>query len=225
MPKPFSKALKITFFSFSLPLLFTSNAWAKNCTEKEIETHIINKNRPAMIDCEAGEVLDLLKALKKGETTSEFAGEALEYIDTNGKTIVPELIEAFKNGTQHVRRSAAWALVTQAKGKEAQEIVLPVLIEASQDQDLEVRIISMNAMEKLGSTARAAVPVLIDSFNHKYPMVRWNAAYALGTIGPDAEAAVPMLIERLKDENANVRSFATSSLSDKKHPRPKTGVP
>jgi HEAT repeat protein len=213
MPKPLSTALKITLLSLPLSLLFTSNAWAKNCTEKETETYIINKNRPAIIDCGAGAVPNLLKALKKGGTTSEFAGEALEFIDTDGKTIVPELIEVFKNGTQNVRRSAAWALVTQAKGKEAKEIVLPILIEASQDQDLEVRIISMNALQKLGSTARAAVPVLIDNLNHKYAMVRWDAAYALGTIGPDAEAAVPALIERLKDENANVRSFSASALN------------
>jgi HEAT repeat protein len=212
MRKFLSIPLKITILSLPLSLLFTSNAWAKSCTEKEIETYIINKNRPAIIDCGAGAVPDLLKALKKGGTTSEFAGEALEFIDTNGKTIVPELIEVFKNGTQNVRRSAAWTLVTQAKGKEAKEIVLPILIEASQDQDLEVRIISMNALEKLGSTAKTAVPVLIDNLNHKYAMVRWNAAYALGTIGPDAEAAVPVLTERLKDENANVRSFSASAL-------------
>jgi hypothetical protein len=78
MRKFLSIPLKITILSLPLSLLFTSNAWAKSCTEKEIETYIINKNRPAIIDCGAGAVPDLLKALKKGGTTSEFAGEALE---------------------------------------------------------------------------------------------------------------------------------------------------
>ena len=96
MLKPLSIVLRVLLLSFSLPLLFTDNAWAKTCTKKEIETYISNKNRPAIVDCGAGAVPDLLKALKKGGTTSEFAGEALEYIDTDGKTIVPELIEAFK---------------------------------------------------------------------------------------------------------------------------------
>ncbi len=212
MPKHPFTALKITLLSFSLPLLFTGNAWAKTCTEKEIETYISTKNRPAIVDCGAGAVPNLLKALKKGGTTSEFAVSALEYIDTDGKTVVPELIKAFKSGTQNIRRSAAWALVTQAKKDEAKEIVLPILIEALQGQDLDVRIISMNALKEIGSPAKAAVPALIDNLKHKHSMIRWDAAYALGGIGADAEAAVPALTERLKDENANARSFAASAL-------------
>ncbi len=212
MQKPLSTALRITLLGLSLPLLFTSNAWAKTCTEKEIETYISNKNRPAIVDCGAEAIPNLLKALKMGGTTSEFAVSALEYIDTDGKTIVPELIEAFKSGTQNIRRSAAWALVTQAKKDEAKEIVLPILIEVLQGQDLDVRIISMNALKEIGSPAKAAVPALIDNLKHKHSMIRWNAAYALGGIGSDAEAAVPALTERLKDENANVRSFAASAL-------------
>ena len=214
MPKPFSKALKITFFSFSLPLLFTSNAWAKTCTEKEIETYISNNNRVVFVDCGAKVVPNLVKALKMGGETSEFAAEALEYIDTGHKTIIPDLIEAFKNGmtTKNARRSISWALVTQAQREKAEAVVVPIFIEALQSQDLEIRTMSASALGMLGSAAKAAVPMLIDNLKHENSMIRWNAADALRQIGPDAEAAVPALTERLKDENANIRGFAASAL-------------
>jgi HEAT repeat protein len=224
MRKHLSVSLKITLLSLPLSLLFTGNAWAKNCTKKEIETHIINKNRPAIIDCGAGAVPDLLKTLKKGGTTSEVAAEVLQSIDTGNEIVIPTLIEVFKNGTPNVRRNLVWAFENQAKQAKNKAAILPILREALQDHDLEVRIIAETVMGAFGAEAKAAVPALIDNLNHKYSMVRWNAAYALGTIGPDAEAAVPALTERLKDENANVRGFAASAL-DSIRKKAKAAIP
>jgi hypothetical protein len=90
MPKPLSTALKITCLSFSLPLLFTGNAWAKTCAEKEIAIYISNKNRPALIDCGSDAVPNLLKALKMGGTTSEVAAEVLQSIDTGNEIVTSQ---------------------------------------------------------------------------------------------------------------------------------------
>jgi hypothetical protein len=113
MRKPLSTALKITLLSFSLPLIFTGNAWAKDCTDAEIETYVSSENRPALVDCGAEALPHLLKALEIGGEPSEFAAEVLEYIDTGDKNIISELIEAFKNEAtnRNVRRSIGWALV------------------------------------------------------------------------------------------------------------------
>ncbi|BDI19451.1 hypothetical protein ANSO36C_52530 [Nostoc cf. commune SO-36] len=158
----------------------------------------------------------MLKALKKGGTTSEVAAEALEYIDTDGVTVVPTLIEAFKHGTLDARRSISWALVVQAKKDEEKKVIVHLFIEALQGQDLENRIIAANGLmylvTYLGAEAKEAIPVLVDNLEHKYSLVRGNAASALGALGLDAEAAVPALIRRLKDENATVRTFAASAL-------------
>lgn len=215
MHKPRFIALKITFFSFSLPLLLTSNAWAKTCTETEIKTYISNENRPAIIDCGAKAVPDLLKALKTGGATSEFAAIVFSQIDTGDETVVPTLIEVFRNGTSKVRRNLLWAFENQAKRAENKAAILPIVLEALQDQDIEVRTGSQTVMYVFETEAKAAVPSLIKNLAHEYSMVRWNAAYALGTIGSDAESAVPALIERLKDdENIGVRASAANALGN-----------
>ncbi|MCY7324023.1 MAG: HEAT repeat domain-containing protein [Phormidesmis sp. CAN_BIN36] len=214
MQKPLSTALKISLLSFSLPLLFTGNAWAKNCTETEIETYISNKNRFAFVDCGAKAVPSLLKALKMGGEPREFAAETLEYIDTGDKNIIPELIEAFKSEatSKNVRQSIGWALVVQARQKKAETVVVPVLIEALHSQNLEMRLTSITDLGLLGSEAKAAVPALISNLKHESSMIRWNAASALGGIGSEAKAAVPALMENLKNENATVRGQTASAL-------------
>jgi HEAT repeat protein len=133
-------------------------------------------------------------------------------IETLHEIVVPTLIEVFKNGTPNVRKNLVWAFENQAKQAKNKAAILPILREALQDQDLEVRIIAETVMGVFGAEAKAAVPALILNLKHEYSIVRWNAASALGSIGSDAEAAVPALIERLKDENVNVRSFSASAL-------------
>jgi HEAT repeat protein len=214
MPQPLSTALKITLFSFSLPLLFAGNSWARVCTEEEIETYINSKNRPAIIDCGTEAVPNLLKAFKTDEETGQFAAEVFASIDTGDEIVVPTLIETFKNGTPTVRRELIWAFENQAKQEKNRAEILPILLEALQDQNLEVRMRAMTMpWWMFGPEVKAVVPILSDNLRHEHAIVRWNAAAAFPSVPTSyAEAAVPALIERLKDENATVRSQAANAL-------------
>lgn len=214
MPQSLSTALKITLLSFSLPLIVTGNAWTKTCTEAEIETYIRSKNRSAIIDCGAEAVPTLLKALRMVGEPSEFVAEVLASIETGDKIVVPTLIEAFKNGNSNVRRELIWAFENQAKQEKNRAVILPILLEALQDQNLEVRMRAMSIpWWMFGPEVKAVVPILTDNLGHENAIIRWNAAGAFSAVPTSyAEVAVPALIDRLKDENATVRSQSANSL-------------
>jgi hypothetical protein len=123
------------------------------------------------------------------------------------------LKERLQSGRTATRLQAYRALRTRG----VKEEFLPVLIDALNDSDDQVRAEAALTLGLFGPRAKAAVPALIAILEGPAPEgqgadSRIRAAEALGAIGPDAKAAVPSLLAALNDENVAVRRAAASSL-------------
>lgn len=130
-----------------------------------------------------------------------------------------ELLEGaeakLKSDNARVRFNTAIAL-THASDKP--QNLVPILIEALQDEDPWIRSNAAEALGYIGEDAYTAVPVLMVALQNKDedPSVRSNAAQALGYIGEKAETAIPDLIAASKDEHEDesVRYTAVSALGN-----------
>ncbi len=77
----------------------------------------------------------------------------------------------------------------------------------------DVRLSAVQALEKVGRRAEAAIPVLTELLQDKDRSVRIAASRAIESImGPEAKAAVPHLTEALQDANQEVRRAAAKAL-------------
>lgn len=90
-----------------------------------------------------------------------------------------------------------------------------------EDHDADMAMKAVRVAGNLGPRAARAVESLRRRLrSEKDPSRRTSVAIALGDIGEPAGEAIPDLIEALKDQNAEVRSWACSALSDiRSHPR------
>ena len=87
------------------------------------------------------------------------------------------------------------------------------LISALRSKDRNVRHGAVQALEKFGPSAEAAVPPLIELLNDDGIQVRWTTAHTLGEIKSVATKTVPALIEALQDTDAGLRLEAAFALS------------
>jgi HEAT repeat protein len=122
--------------------------------------------------------------------------------DSNGKSPIPELLEALRHADDGIRESAARAL--RRMGKE----VLQISLENLHSDDPVKR---SNAAWELGMIGlAAAVPDLLTALHNSDDNVRCNIVWALGNIGDGT--AVHDLIEVLPDSNADVRQAIAYAL-------------
>ncbi|HAA27850.1 MAG TPA: hypothetical protein DCE56_09535, partial [Cyanobacteria bacterium UBA8553] len=190
----FSLSFAVSFLSFLLPLLFINNSWAQEQGQKrthaEIDTSFEMFENP-------NQHYFSLKSPKRSPSKA-----------------VPASLKVHKNQERHV---FSWiALVLGSIGPEAGEIVF-ALIEALQDEEVEVRRRATSALLSIGGKVKEdAVPALIEALKDEDSQVRSGAAYALGSIGSEAQdtlpAIIPALIKALKDEDRCVRCRAASAL-------------
>jgi HEAT repeat protein len=102
-----------------------------------------------------------------------------------------------------MRKAAAHALIGQA-GVDA----LPTLVQASTDQDAEVRQAIVAALGELGDAR--AIPPLLDRLAHDSAApVRAEAAFRLGKIGT-ADLVEPLRQAATNDSDAQVRRWAAA---------------
>ena len=78
--------------------------------------------------------------------------------------------------------------------------------------DQAAAVAAIDALDKLGPHAKAAVPALVQALGHADEAVRWHAARTLSAIGPDAQDAVPDLIKALDDSAGKVQAYAAFAL-------------
>jgi len=78
--------------------------------------------------------------------------------------------------------------------------------------DQAAAVVAIDALDKLGPHAKAAVPALVQALGHADEAVRWHAARTLSAIGLDAQDAVPGLIKALDDSAAKVQAYAAFAL-------------
>ena len=116
------------------------------------------------------------------------------------------LVKDLSHRDEKVRARAAFKLGEMGKGA---TVAVPALIEALEDDNVDVVIWSMHALGEIGPEAKSAVPVLqkklsADNFN-----IRNLAKFALEKIG---EHSVPAIIDKLSADNRNTRKEAAELL-------------
>ena len=114
------------------------------------------------------------------------------------------LSKALGDANVGVRRKAAWAIGELDLTGEAP----PALIEATRDQDREVRKIAAHALGEIGDPA--AVGALAVLARGQDNALRYAAVHALSEI--EDSAAVEVLVELLKDADPEVRKIAAQAL-------------
>jgi HEAT repeat protein len=91
--------------------------------------------------------------------------------------------------------------------------VLPALIRALKDPDVDVRRAALDTMELLGEGAAPAAPAIVRSLGDPDLFVRWAATRTLGkTGGAPADVAVPALARLLGDPDLDLRIVAAGVL-------------
>jgi HEAT repeat protein/beta-lactamase regulating signal transducer with metallopeptidase domain len=114
------------------------------------------------------------------------------------------LAKALADANVGVRRKAAWAIGELDLSGEAPR----ALIDATRDQDREVRKAAAHALGEIGDPA--AVPALATLARGTDSAVRYTAVHALMEIGDPA--SVEVLVELLKDADPEVRKLAAQAL-------------
>lgn len=136
------------------------------------------------------------------------------------KDAVPLLITALKDENTLIRSDAANALgLMRSNATNAIPHLIAVMNKDNEDE--QVRIDAVNALEKIASDSKVPnsprlVSNLIDILNNgsKPPYVREAAAYALGNVGLESEKAIKTLIEVVEDvgNETEVRQYAAYGL-------------
>ena len=93
-----------------------------------------------------------------------------------------------------------------------EEPTVESLVAGVADQDPAAAVAAIDALDKLGPQAKAAVPALVQALGREDEAVRWHAARTLSVIGPDAAVAVPDLIKALDDSSVKVQAYAAFAL-------------
>jgi HEAT repeat protein len=90
---------------------------------------------------------------------------------------------------------------------------MPLLLQALQDPDPEVRKTGLERISELLEAAHPVVPAIIRCLADSVPAVRAAAALTLGRIKAPADQALPALVRVLEDDEAEVRLKAVIALS------------
>ena len=150
----------------------------------------------------------LIRELQDEDSSVRAAGSLVQI----GKDAVPALIQALQD--QHAegfaRMHAAEAL-WQIGTPEGIKATVPVVIQALQDLDADVRRHALIALGNIGERAKDAVPILVLTLQDQDKVVRHGAAWALGRMGKDA---VPALIQALQGTEVYLRVCAASALGN-----------
>ena len=124
----------------------------------------------------------------------EFANLAADILPRIGKEALPALVEAPRD--KQGRFQARVALVIDGIAPTTEGLV-PSLVAAMRDPDVQVHILAAQA---LGRTGERVVPDLIAALEDTDAKTRHLCGTTLGLMGAAARAAVPTLIEHAKSK-------------------------
>jgi HEAT repeat protein len=153
----------------------------------------------------------LIVALQDPESRVRLAVlDVLETMAEDAGSATGVLIKVLNDPDPFVRWSAMRTLsrIGPAKGVAAVE----PLTRHFNDRDLDVRLASMQVIERFGAAGKDAVPALINELRFEDPQVRLSALRALGGIGEAAQAAVPAVADSLSHSDVRVRRMAAEVL-------------
>ncbi len=91
-------------------------------------------------------------------------------------------------------------------------VAVPVLVEAMQDEDKDIRWDAIDILSLLGTDAAVAVPNVIEALKDPDESIRNSAAKALCHIGGNVSEIAPALLVALEDDYWQIRGHAAQSL-------------
>jgi HEAT repeat protein len=178
---------------------------------------------------------NLLHAAEK-----EAATEAANALAKIGKASVPTLTTALKSDAAHLRLLAVGALakvggdavpvIVDALGspypdvrRQAAQVLGPMRISdkmvvlglayALKDDDKQVRLNAVSALQQIGAGAGLAAPALLNAVNDSDANVRQQAIYALNQVRGEPDVMVPALAKFLKDPSSSIRQNIVNVLA------------
>ena len=140
-----------------------------------------------------GEFNHLLAALNSGE--DEISELAARQLSEHGQAAFPTLREQ-ANHSDTDRRWWALRALAEMPGEE----VVPILIQALEDEDFAVRQCAALGLQR--HPHERAIPALLDTLSDSDPMLIWLAGNALAAVGAPA---TPALLERLPQATPRTR--------------------
>ncbi len=116
-------------------------------------------------------------------------------------------------------------LALRDMGTEAAPAV-PILVEALQHSNTEVRENGLMALNRLGSRARQAIPSVMKLVSDSSETIRWQAIEALSSMGAESDEAIRVFARALEDEGEErrVRASAAAALGRTER-APKAALP
>ncbi|MBN1200619.1 MAG: HEAT repeat domain-containing protein [Anaerolineae bacterium] len=183
--------------------------------EKLIERLERGDNREACIAAiqRLGELGDkaaipaLIKLLRGNDWRArDVAARALGQI--KAVAAVPVLLDTLRVRAPGPFGGGGNVMVITAALRDIGEPAIPVLIDALDDADWQIRLHATDVLGDIGG--EDVVPALIDSLHDPEARVRWRAAEALANTGNIS--AVPDLVRALRDSEHEVRISAASAL-------------
>jgi HEAT repeat protein len=142
----------------------------------------------------------------------ELAALHLKDIGLAAKPAVPFLIELAISDDKsplHSEAAAALPAIDLSAARQVMTHYLPKLL----DQEAQVRLGAVSALEALGPVAKPAVPSLIAIMNDPDTVVRDRVVRALGAIGIPADTVMQGLIKALHDPEWTVRYAAVTQFA------------
>jgi HEAT repeat protein len=154
-------------------------------------------------------LINALKAKVALRDTS-FRRRALEALEALGPKTTPHLFQALKSSHSSVRYGAA--IILAKVSPLAVHAVLPILLDALQSQDNDMKPGAVEALGILGFEAKASIPLLLASLESEIEAVRTAAIKALSLIVPKPEQILGALADTLEDKSPEVRRLAAETL-------------
>ena len=123
---------------------------------------------------------------------------------------VKQKAEILKTGTTDERISVVQELGRLSSN--ANFIIPDLIYSLKNDENHQVKMEIIRALERIGGQANKTVPALIESLGDENWEIRWSAAGALTSFGKKSAMAVPELVMLLRDPEEYVRNAALSTL-------------
>jgi HEAT repeat protein len=121
----------------------------------------------------------MTQALKEGdENRRALAAEAMGRLGADGKAALPALLLALRDEGELVRQNALQSIIAIGPDGTATQ----PLTDSLKDSDALVRVLSANALGRLGPLARPALPALREALKDRDENVQQAAADALKVI-------------------------------------------
>ncbi len=156
----------------------------------------------------------LLNALKDLDISARLSAVNSLGVDRSDLLVelLPVFLELLQDENLDIRRTIAEALknATEQESDIRLKTIVPELLQAVNDPDLDVFLAVTGALGNLGSTD--AILGLVRALKNPDECVRARAAMGLGNLG--STEAIPDLCQALKEQDALVRDCAAGALDD-----------